>query len=71
MDELLVRVFAAALRWNGRNGTLDQFEQGLLYAFAGYVARDRRVLAFTCDFVDLIDVDDAFLRFFFFLMEGW
>ena len=36
--QLLLRVFAPALRRYGGDGAFDQFEQRLLYAFAGDVA---------------------------------
>src|SRR5688572_18317227 len=40
LDEVLVRVLAAALRRDRGDGALDQLEQGLLHAFAGDVAGD-------------------------------
>ena len=57
-------MFAAALGWNAGNRTFNQFQQGLLYAFAGYVAGNRRVVAFTRDFVDFVNIDDTALGFF-------
>ena len=59
LDELLVRVLAAALRRYGRGGALEDLQQRLLDALAGDVAGDRRVLALAGDLVDLVDVDDA------------
>ena len=59
LDELLVRVLAAALRRNRRRRALEDLEQRLLNALAGDVAGDRRVLALAGDLVDLVDVDDA------------
>ena len=61
LDEFLVRVLAAALRRNVGRRPLENLEQRLLHAFAGDVARDRRVLALARDLVDLVDVDDALL----------
>ena len=58
--QLLLRVFAPALRRYGGDGAFDQFEQRLLYAFAGDVAGNGEILAFARDFVDFVDVDDAF-----------
>ena len=59
LDELLVRVLAAALRRNGGDRALEDLEQRLLHALAGDVAGDRRVLGLAGDLVDLVDVDDA------------
>ncbi len=59
LDELLVRMLAAALRRNRRDRALEDLEQGLLHALARHVARDRRVLGLAGDLVDLVDVDDA------------
>ena len=59
LDELLVRMLAAALRGNRRLGSLQDFQQGLLHALTGDVASNRRVLALPGDLVDLVDVDDA------------
>ena len=57
-------MFAAALGRNAGNRTFNQFQQGLLHALAGYVAGNRRVVAFTRDFVDFVDINDAALGFF-------
>src|SRR4051812_31132150 len=62
LEELLLRVLAAAFGRHVRDGALDDLEQRLLHAFAGDVARDRRVLALARDLVDLVDVDDPLLR---------
>ena len=59
LDELLVRVLAAALRRNRGDGALEDLQQRLLDALARDVARDRRVLGLAGDLVDLVDVDDA------------
>src|SRR3990172_7278062 len=58
LDELLVRVLAAALRRDAGGGALQDLQERLLHALAGHVARDRRVLGLACDLVDLVDVDD-------------
>ena len=50
VDKFLIRMFAAALGRNTGNRTFNQFQQGLLHTFAGYVAGNRRVVAFTGDF---------------------
>jgi hypothetical protein len=62
LDELLVRVLAAALRRDARDRALDELQQRLLHALARDVTRDRRVVALARDLVDLVDVDDAALR---------
>ena len=59
LDELLVRVLAAALRRHVRHRALEHLQQRLLHALAGDVPGDRRVLRLAGDLVDLVDVDDA------------
>ena len=59
LDEFLVRMLATTLRGHRRLGALQDLQQCLLYALAGDVAGDRRVLALAGDLVDLVDVDDA------------
>src|SRR5439155_732420 len=61
LDEVLVRVLAAALRRDVRDRALEDLQQRLLDALTGHVARDRRVVALASDLVDLVDVDDAAL----------
>jgi hypothetical protein len=46
-------------RWS-----LDDFQQGLLNPFSGYVPGDGGVVRFAGDLVDFVDVDDAALGFF-------
>ena len=62
LEELLLRVLAAALGRHARHRAFDDLEQRLLHALARDVARDRRVLALARDLVDLVDVDDPALR---------
>jgi hypothetical protein len=62
LQELLLRVLAAALGRHARRRALDDLQQRLLHALAGDVAGDRRVVALARDLVDLVDVDDAALR---------
>src|SRR5688572_8919762 len=62
LDEILVRVLAAALRGHRGDRAFDQLQERLLHTFAGYVARDRGVVGLARDLVDLVDVDDAALR---------
>ena len=57
----LAGILAAALGGHACHGALDELEQRLLHAFAGHVARDRRVLALASDLVDFVKVDDASL----------
>ena len=64
LDEILIRMLAPALRGNAGHRAFNQFQQCLLYAFAGDVAGNRRVVAFARDFVDFVDIDDAALGFF-------
>src|SRR5207253_2698587 len=64
LQELLLRVLAAALGRDRSGSAFHQLEQRLLDALAGYVARDRRIVRLAADFVDFVDVDDAPLRLF-------
>src|SRR6267378_3899574 len=59
LNKLLVRMLAPALRRHVGDGSLDEFEQRLLYPFARDVAGDGRAVALAADLVDFIDVDDA------------
>ena len=61
LEELLVRVLAAALRRHVGDRAFEDLQQRLLDAFARHVARDRGVLVLAADLVDLVDVDDALL----------
>jgi hypothetical protein len=55
-------MLAATLRRHRSQRAFDELQQRLLHAFAGNVARDRRVFALARDLVDFVDVDDARLR---------
>src|SRR5439155_9593676 len=57
-NKFLMRMFAAPLRWDVRDGALDELQQRLLDTFTGDIAGDRRTVAFAADLIDLIDVDD-------------
>ena len=61
LEELLVRVLAAALGRDVRDGAFQNLEERLLDAFTRDVARDGGVLVLAADLVDLVDVDDALL----------
>ena len=54
----LLRMLAAALRRNVANGAFQNFQQRLLHAFAGNVARDGNVFRLARDLVDFVDVND-------------
>src|SRR5215831_2190587 len=69
-EEFLVRMFASTLRRHVGDGSLEDFQQRLLHAFAGYVASDGRVLVLAADLVDLIDIDNALLRAFHIAVGG-
>ena len=62
LQEILLRVLAAALGRHVRDRALDDLEERLLHALARDVARDAGVVALAADLVDLVDVDDAALR---------
>src|SRR5690606_17159546 len=61
LQEILLRMLAAALRWNIRNRAFDDLQQGLLHTLARYITRNRGVVALTADLVDLVDVHDTAL----------
>ena len=61
LEELLVRMLAAALRRHVGDRAFQNLQQRLLNAFARDIACDRRVLVLAADLVDLVDVDDALL----------
>src|SRR5690242_18883209 len=61
-EELLVRVLATTLRRNVRNRAFENLQERLLHTFTRHVTRDRRVLVFTTNLVNLVNVDDALLR---------
>ena len=61
LEEFLLRMLPAALRWDRGHGAFHDFQQGLLDAFTGNIAGDRGVVGFSRYFVDLVDVDDAAL----------
>ena len=58
-DVFLLGMLAAALRRDVANGAFEDFQQGLLDAFAGNVARDGDVLGLARDLVDFVNIDDA------------
>ena len=62
LEKFLLRVLAAALRRDRGDGPLHDLQKRLLDAFARHVARDRRVVGFAGDLVDLVDIDDPALR---------
>ena len=59
LDVFLVRMLAAALRRDIAGAAFENFQQRLLHAFAGNVARDGDVVGLAADLVDLVDVNDA------------
>src|SRR5262249_50103739 len=61
LQELLLRMLAAALRRHGSYRAFHDLQERLLHAFARYVAGDRRVVGLAADLVDLVDIDDAAL----------
>ena len=62
MDELLLRVLAAALGRDVHHTAFQQLQQGLLHAFTGHVAGDGGVVALAGNLVYLVDEHDAALR---------
>ena len=64
LQKFLLRVFASTLRRNRSNRPLDQFQQCLLYTFAGHIAGNGRIIRFARNFVDFIDIHNPSLGFF-------
>src|SRR5439155_12428940 len=62
LDEVLMRMLAAALGRDVGDSALENLQERLLHALTRDVPRDRRVVRFAGDLVDLVDVDDAALR---------
>src|SRR6202790_1528488 len=62
LQELLLRMLAAALRRHGGNGAFHDLQQRLLHALARDVPGDRRIVGLAADLVDFVDIDDATLR---------
>ena len=52
-------MLAPALRWHLDIGALEQFQQGLLHTLSADIACDGGVVAFSGNFVDFIDEDNA------------
>ena len=61
LEELLLRMLAAALRRNRGDGAFHDLEQRLLDALARHIAGDRGIVRLARDLVDLVDIDDAAL----------
>ena len=70
LDHFLIRMLASALRRHVRHGAFQDFQEGLLNAFAGDVAGDGDVLGLLGDLVDFIDVDDTALGFLDVVVRG-
>ena len=64
LDELLVRVLAAALRRHIGHRTLQNLQQRLLNALAADIAGDRRIVGPAGDLIDFININDTALRQF-------
>src|SRR5579863_10521986 len=62
-SELLVRVLTATLRRHVGDGAFKNLQQRLLHAFAADVAGDRGILVLLGNLIDLVDINDALLRF--------
>ncbi len=62
LQELLMRVLPATLRWHRGDRAFEDLEQRLLDPLTGNIAGDRRILRLAGDLVDLVEVDDPGLR---------
>ena len=56
-------MLSAPLRRDVGNGSLQNFQQGLLHSFARNVPSDGRIFAFTGNLINFVDIDNAALRF--------
>ena len=63
-------MLAPALGRHRRHRAFNQLEQGLLHALARHVTRDGRVIRLARNFVNLVDVNDALLRAFNFVVAA-
>ena len=54
-----MRMLAATLWRHIGNGPLENLQQGLLYALARDIARNRRILVLAADLIDFVNIDDA------------
>ena len=61
LDELLMRMLAAALRRNVCNRALQHFQQCLLNALTADIAGDGRIFALPRDFINFIDINNTAL----------
>ena len=61
-DVFLLRMLAPALRRDVADRAFENFQQRLLHAFAGHVARDGHVFRLARDLVNLVNINDAALR---------
>src|SRR5436190_20190165 len=54
-------MLSAALWRHVGNSPFEDLQKGLLYAFTGYISGNRRILVFSTDLIDLINVNDSLL----------
>ena len=59
----LFRMLSTSLRWNIHHRAFKQLQQSLLYTLTAHVTCDRRIVAFSRDFVNLVNKHDATLGF--------
>ena len=61
LQKFLIWMLSASIWRNICNGSFDDLQQSLLYAFTADISCNRGVFRFSADFVDLINVDDTSL----------
>ena len=61
MNIILIGMFTPALGRDIHHRTFQQFQQTLLHTFSTHISRDRRIVAFTGDFIYLINEDNPSL----------
>ena len=62
MEEFLLRMLAASLRWHIHDTSLKKLEHCLLHAFSRHVSGYRRIVALAGDLVDLVNENDTSFR---------
>ena len=59
LDQFLMWMLSSALRWNRRNCSFDDFQKCLLNTFSGNISCDGWIFWFSCDLINLINVNDS------------
>ena len=63
LNKLLLRVFSASFWRDARDRPFNNLEQRLLDTLTGNISRNRRIISFSGNLIDLIDIDNSLLTF--------